>query len=474
MPNWTPEQEEIFKAVKAGKSIHVSAVPGSGKTTTLAYASTRVPPGLVLAYNVSIKKTAEKNFVPGSACMTLNGLGHRTLGKLIPKNLFLDEKKVFRLCKDADLGDDFTPVLHLVNAAKTLGFVPDGSPGDYSSLFEDTPEDWELIADALDLDFHPHQISKARAILIQSNFEALSGNIDFSDQIYIPTLWHAPFQKYSRIYLDETQDLNEIQHRMIRKSLAKDGQLIGAGDKFQSIYGFRGAMDNSVSELIRAFNLQSLPMTFSFRCAKAIVAHAQEINAAIRCTASAPLGEVNFWESWGLHNISNTDAILCRNNAPLISLAYKFISQGRNVQLKSLTNLGFKTLIESFKTDSIKDLEKKLIEWEITQVAQANSKGKFKKATRINDRAVALRTIIKNSHTTTTSQLLAHIALLFSNRTGPVLSTGHKAKGLEWPKVWHLNPDLISHETQQEINLDYVIRTRAMLSLNYITERGLS
>lgn len=38
--------------------------------------------------------------------------------------------------------------------------------------------------------------------------------------------------------------------------------------------------------------------------------------------------------------------------------------------------------------------------------------------------------------------------------------TGHKAKGLEFDTVYHLNPYLIGDD-EQELNLRYVIQTRA-------------
>lgn len=42
-----------------------------------------------------------------------------------------------------------------------------------------------------------------------------------------------------------------------------------------------------------------------------------------------------------------------------------------------------------------------------------------------------------------------------------MLLTGHKAKGLEWNTVYHLDPFLIG-ESEQELNLKYVIGTRSL------------
>jgi ATP-dependent exoDNAse (exonuclease V) beta subunit len=51
--------------------------------------------------------------------------------------------------------------------------------------------------------------------------------------------------------------------------------------------------------------------------------------------------------------------------------------------------------------------------------------------------------------------------------------TGHKAKGLEFDVVYHLDRHLIRLGEEQEDNLRYVIDTRAKDELYYITSAGV-
>ena len=63
-------------------------------------------------------------------------------------------------------------------------------------------------------------------------------------------------------------------------------------------------------------------------------------------------------------------------------------------------------------------------------------------------------------------QAVAYAKSLF-DQTGPIkLLTGHKAKGLEYDTVYHLDPWLINNDKgDQERNLRYVITTRAKQQL---------
>jgi superfamily I DNA/RNA helicase len=64
----------------------------------------------------------------------------------------------------------------------------------------------------------------------------------------------------------------------------------------------------------------------------------------------------------------------------------------------------------------------------------------------------------------TLSLAIAHAEDLFKQRGTITLTTGHKAKGLEWETVYHLDPWLCKGDDQDK-NLRYVITTRAMKNL---------
>jgi superfamily I DNA/RNA helicase len=60
------------------------------------------------------------------------------------------------------------------------------------------------------------------------------------------------------------------------------------------------------------------------------------------------------------------------------------------------------------------------------------------------------------------SEATGYAEFLFKQRGAITLTTGHKAKGLEWDKVYHLDPFLIrTDKEEQEKNLSYVVTTRS-------------
>lgn len=76
------------------------------------------------------------------------------------------------------------------------------------------------------------------------------------------------------------------------------------------------------------------------------------------------------------------------------------------------------------------------------------------------------------SHASTLSSAIAYAEHLFSQRGSVHFSTGHKAKGLEWDTVYHLNSFLCGGD-EQDSNLRYVIDTRSKDKLFMIESEGL-
>jgi superfamily I DNA/RNA helicase len=96
-------------------------------------------------------------------------------------------------------------------------------------------------------------------------------------------------------------------------------------------------------------------------------------------------------------------------------------------------------------------------------------------AARIREQADCLRAIAEEMDGGSVETLGGIVAALCAPTSGGVvLSTIHRAKGLEWDLVLHLNPDLIpspqaeeegGDALQQEENLLYVAETRARRGL---------
>jgi len=188
------------------------------------------------------------------------------------------------------------------------------------------------------------------------------------------------------------------------------------------------------------------------------------------------------------------DTILCRNNAPLIKVAYKLIASGRGVcvvgrDIGAGLKLLAKRIVGKDLTQPVAYLLQGLMEWKDQEAAKALAKDQPSKLEAINDKAESLFAIIDGSGATTIEDVINAIEELFGKTSAPItLSTIHRAKGMEWDRVFFLNQKLIPSiwavkaydkdperyewMMQEERNLRYVGVTRAKKQLTYITTEG--
>ncbi len=515
MPNqipWTPQQLEFYSRLEStDDSVVLLSVAGSGKTTSLVEGASRLRgTTLAVAFNVKIKKTLHDKIGHFVDCKTLNGLGHRALMNFFNKRITIDRDKVHKLVgdlisKETDLAKKekrpdpklwplFGPIKQIVARAKSHGLVPSSTKGLYKTLVEDTYTEWELIAEHYDIPFDEEIHAMAHRILVESIYLSWNGICDFDDQVYLPATFGMTFDKYDNVIIDEAQDLSEIQHVILRKVLKKNGRLIAVGDENQAIYGWRGAMSNSIEMLSNTFDLHRMDLTISFRCAQSIVWEAQKMVARIEASESAPLGTVESIDAYDETFFTDGDVILCRNNAPLIKMAYRLISKGQGVFVMG-RDIGYglkalvKKLMKNHPEGEIVKLAEELWSWHEDQVTMAMKKEDFSKASNITDKAESLQAVIEFSNAKDVKSLLFQIDTLFGKESAPItLASVHKAKGLEWPRVYILNEDLMPSKwaikafeknperyawmMQEETNIRYVAVTRAMQDLRYITTEG--
>jgi len=481
-PSWSPNQLAIFAHAEDTFSGHAQIIAraGSGKTTTLVELASRVPepPSSILATAFN-KKIATERLPPGTTCKTFNALGHRTWSRYLAQRLDLKTSKTYNLTKlhTADLGQDaFSATMALVRVAKASGLVPDkGVVQPHITLIEDTEESWLDLAEYFDITFSGEIYTSAHKVLCESISAAFRGEIDFDDQLYMPTLFGAPFGKYHLLLVDEAQDLSPIQHKMLKKSLAKGGRLISVGDPAQAIYGFRGASAQSMAELRSEFSpCVELPLTTSFRCPQSVVREAQKDIPDILPWPDAPEGSVSTLHEWDLSIIPRGSSVLCRNNAPLFDLAWRAIKEGIACRILGREiEKNLETIIKKLTEKGKLPIDEFLIKLDTWEAKEAKRRPKTEGITR--DKAESIRHLASDLQDT--AGLLALISSLFNDRGAChfTLSSVHKAKGLEWPNVFILDPWRMPSkyarqdwQLQQEYHIRYVARTRAQKNLYYI------
>lgn len=479
----TFEQQAIIDAAKSPASLMVNALAGTGKTTTLTMLAKALPPtpSLALAFNKKIRDELEKRFPSNFTVMTMNGLGHRAWASTLSKRIFIDEKKVSRITLELvksfpESRSAWAQIRAAVVYAQAKGLVP-ATFQNAKGFMPDTPAAWAAINDEYDLGLAPQELTLARKILTLSIEEGLKGTITFDDQIYLPTVFMGQFPRFATVLVDEAQDLSPLNHAMLRKCCA--GKLIVVGDPRQAIYAFRGA-DSASMQNIKTLRKDwiELPLNTTFRCPKAVVArqwnHAPQYVAA----PSNPEGEIidKQGHPWNADGLSR-GAILCRNNAPLISMAFKLIKQGIGVTMlgreigRGLGRLCMK--LSNDKSTPIKQFRERLFGWKESEVSKAEANEDHTKLENIVDKFECIEAVIEGKNPSTAGELISALDNLFSADSGLItLATGHKAKGLEWDTVVHLDPWRIPskfaklpHEIEQESNLQYVIETRTKHTL---------
>jgi len=489
--NPTQEQQDILDADRSSSSnLMINALAGTGKSVTLKMldrAYTKKEARLYLVFNArnaleamsleqaqaerksipeGMSRDPESRFQAITTVKTFNGLGHGIWAKAIAHPIALDKNKSRTLWRElveglsrgdaSDAWKCYQVVMDGMEKAKALGYVPLDvkrvtsliTRTDLHHAMDETPD--EYAAELID------------QLLRESIRRAYLGLIDFNDQIYMPALFGGPFPKFPRIMVDEYQDQSPVNHALLAR-LVK-GRIIGVGDPHQNIYGFRGAKAGGMAQAVQTYSMTELPLSVSFRCPSEIVKAARWRVPHFEWFTEG--GEVNdYTERFSASAIVDDAAVICRNNAPLLRMAFRLISAGRSVQVVG-SELGPRlvAILKKLGTDSTprKDLIDAIEFWR-EQKLMANSKS-------ANDLADCMRVFA--DHGNTLSSAVSYAEHLFAQQGTIRLLTGHKSKGLEFPNVYWLDPDLCDSR-EQDRNLAYVITTRSSNILNVVDSSSI-
>jgi DNA helicase-2/ATP-dependent DNA helicase PcrA len=457
-PPPTAEQEHILSLVKDSlANLIINALAGSGKTTTLEMIQDALsPPVLCLAFNRRIADIMVKRFRTTTTVRTFNGLGHRIWASACAGRVSLDPKKIpdllRELIKELPRGEQgeawevFWDVAAASGLAKSLGYIPDGKYPSAKRLIDRTafyamlPEDIGEIGPFL-----------LEEVLLRSIKSAYAGLIDYNDQVYMPALFGGTYPKFPTVLIDEAQDLSPVNHQMLHH-LSKS-RLIAVGDPYQSIYRFRGAETNGMSKLASRFSMTPADLSVSFRCPRAIV-------EAVRWRAPNMQwlkegGRVGVLKNPSLDSFTDGSVIICRNNAPLFSLALRLLAAGRSVSVAG-SDVGPRVIgiMQRLGEDNMPKEEV------LEAIEKWRSEKEAKGSTTAADISGCMQVFVNMGRSL--GQAIAYADHLFQQTGTITLLTGHKAKGLEWPIVYHLDPFLLLRSDEQDANLKYVITTRAM------------
>lgn len=492
---WGPQQSALFDWVREGRgSTFMQARAGTGKTTTLIGVCEvlreigELGSVAMAAFNTKIvaevkEKLARAEFSWKDVNVrTFHGHGYAPLKKVYPR-AFLDtdgrakRDELLRLAAVPPHVDAFCT--QLVSLAKNAAI------GVFRQI-EDTSA-WLELVDHHDLQDdleNPRDlkmaVEKARLMLHHSN-EVCHRLLNFDDMIYVPVLKKLRFWQNRWVLVDEAQDTNAIRRAMARMMLRGDGRSIWVGDDRQAIYGFTGADADSIEKIQREFGCDVHPLTLTYRCARRVVAEAQQFVPDIEAHESNEVGVVRDIHERelldGSQRLVASDAILCRKTAPLVSTAFALIKRGVACHVEGREiGAGLLKLAKRWKTvKTIDVLAMRLEEWCEKQVAKFMLAKKEVKAEQVRDRVDTLLALMEGCSDLACVE--TKIATMFADDAPTLtLSTVHRSKGREWPRVFVLGrrqfmPSTFARQAWQlvqEDNLIYVACTRAKSELVYV------
>lgn len=511
-------QQAIFDFLQHGTGYGiVQGVAGCGKTTTIVEGVSFIPNDqqvLLLAFNSHIKEAlAERIQRPNVTISTCNAFGWGVCRRNYPQvklDKFKDRNILCHLVDQYNDGARFNrlkgPLLKTIGLLKALCHT---TSNDYFQVCQDYGVG---LADLKDSDRFAETLAEAYEISVGHIAE-----MSFDDQIFQPIYRNWAMPKFDIVLVDEAQDCSPVNIETIKRI---SNRAILIGDPDQSIYLFRGAHPDAMGSLANDLNATILPLSVCYRCPDAVIESARAEVPRIESPQPNPRGE-------GLVETVNCkvfqdmaapgDLVLCRMTHPLIKQCLIQWGRGRRakvkgreltgqlvelmekaygvraIQLKKDYNTCGMAKIEDYRRmleidpslavlptpKSVEDVYEFigcLREYIVTQKEHLLKRGLEDQADQLEDRAMGIEAL--SDGCTHAAQIIIKIESMFSDDEDHnviLFMTGHKAKGLEFDRVWILRPDLIPHKRaktaaalKQEANLLYVMKTRSMNELRFV------
>lgn len=455
----TEEQLAVIHSPCLGVT-KVLAYAGTGKTSTLIeYARARTGlRGLYVAFNKATQMDASGKFPSQVLCRTIHSLAFARFGRLYSHKLAAslrtsDVIRLLNLSYDYDFASLVIDTLcAFITSADAEFPLTACSPskevhcprirGEFAASM--AKRLWEMMCD-----------SKSPVPMMHDGYLKLF-------QLSNPRL------SFDYIMLDECQDTNPVTAAII---LGQTCPRILVGDPYQSIYQFRGA--KNAMDLVEAD--QTFYLTHSFRFGPRLAGLATRLLFEF-FGETHPLVGLGTDTALCRHDPKSPFATICRTNAEVFNRAVGAVSVGASLGfVGGIGSYGFDRFVDAYSlsigdTRAVRDATirqfSRYSDYEIYALESGDREAKM------------VQNIV-----TTYGDLIPELIEKFKNHTVPsldeadlVLSTPHKAKGLEFDSVVMADDfcELIGSTgpikdgdeyNPEEVRLLYVALTRARKTL---------
>lgn len=470
-------QKAIFDFIEHGEgNAIVQAVAGSGKTTTLVKALERVKGEcLFTAFNKAIARELGTRVPLGVKTATLHSIGLGIIRHNNPTRVTVDDhnQKLRNIAGDVlkemyggctrSRRNTYTALANLCQACLLEGNEADllWVAGHFDAEIDESPIE--------------AQAEVVKAIIAESDRQVEEeGFVAYGDMIYVPAKkleageWRV--QQYPWIFVDETQDLSKAQQIILGYILGDGGRLVSVGDTNQAIYGFRGADAEAMNYMKQKFSCTTLPLSVCYRCPRSHIRMAKALVPQIEAADGAQEGVIEYISIHQLPvMVRDEDLVLCRSNAPLAAAALQIIGQGKKAVIRGGNfGDGLVGLIEKMKTTDVERMLNRLYEYAEMECKRLRERDLETRAQTLVDKVLCIGVL--STGLTEVRDLTMRIKSIFTeSMKGVILSSIHRAKGLEANRTFILDPDRMpltwlgqrDWQYEQEKNIKYVALTRS-------------
>ncbi|CAG2159735.1 3'-5' exonuclease [Cupriavidus numazuensis] len=461
----TDEQEAVVSAVRGGGALKVKAYAGAGKTSTLRLAAEARgrARGLYLAFNKDIATDAARKFPSNTRCRTVHSIAYGATRPEITRKLKSPVEPPHQLALRYGLGPMRLPTsigkdLEL-SGSQVARMVMDGAAR-FCRSAQPEPLAWHIPVEPIIKEDEVEHLREALLPFVRRLWQEYcdpAAASAITHDVYVK-LWQRsrPTIGADFILFDEAQDADGLMLSVLR---AQPSQVIYVGDPYQQIYEWRGAIN--AMEHIKA---PERALTESFRFGPAI---AQLASRVLRLMdEEVPVRGQDHIESRILHDSTpghdRFDAILCRKNATVLTHLASGVGRGDRVAVRANVD----------ELKAFADGAERLMRGE--RIGYPASLALFETWDEVQEYAESFAgRDLKPLVTLIDSEGVDYLRLILS-RVAPeteadyIVSTVHRAKGLEWGRV-HLAGDFKFKTNDEgdlsmspeEMRLLYVAMSRA-------------
>jgi F-box protein 18 (helicase) len=415
------EQQQIIAnaSLRDGEMLKCVAYAGTGKTSTFVEFARANPEQsmLYLAFNKSVEVEAKTKFPGNVRPKTVHALAWASKGRdyqniasnvrffHVTKRLKIDVYAATLVCQTLD---------NWLNSAD-MEFMPKHAAPDVQAKFKN--------------DMTQHLLKCAGTIWNDMVNEAPPFQMTHSGYLKLYQL-SKPRLSHDVILLDEAQDTNPVTFDIVQRQREHGVRILLAGDPYQQIYSWRGAVDAMSTQDCRA-----LYLTQSFRFGNNVASVANK------------LLDTFFHEKIPVIGNGKPDAlvpempkdekytVICRTNVELFTQAVTHVSARMNICV--IGEQGFNTWISGLR-DVYAIYTGKLSEVKDRSLSWFREYKDFKKFAieRMDMELLSKISIVEKYQSALPRHIDTVVAMNVSESFAQVvLVTAHKAKGLEWDNV---------------------------------------